>query len=523
MILLSSGLAQESKDRTAQVKQEEEVDYHTKWLKEDVRYIISNEERAIFRELTTPDEKEQFIEQFWFRRDPDPRTANNEFKEEHYRRIAYANERFPSGDAGWETDRGRIYIMFGPPAEIEAQPAGGKYFRKAGEGGGSTSVYPFERWRYQYIEGVGEDVEIEFVDQSMTGEYRMAMNPGEKDALMNIPGAGLTRLEKMGLSEKAERPYFTPTASYDSPYGRLQAKDRPFARMERYFNLQRPPKIQFADLKDIVTTNVRYSQLPYKMRTSFIRLSEDKVLVLVTVEIENRDLQFTKEVGLNRAVVNVYGLVTSLSGRTMAEFESSIPVQYSDERLEQGRQSRSMYQKIMALPPGQRFKLDLVLKDSQSGQAGVVSRGIVVPKYGSTELEASSIILANSITPVPTNSDYLEQYVVGDLKIQPNVTSEYLPGQTLTLYLQIYNVAIDQASLEPQIQISYALKSNGKVVRELGHFEGETVQFFSTSRLVVVDQIPLQSILPGKYELEVKVTDQIGNKSLVTRADFTVN
>jgi hypothetical protein len=182
-----------------------------------------------------------------------------------------------------------------------------------------------------------------------------------------------------------------------------------------------------------------------------------------------------------------------------------------------------MYQKIMALPPGQRFKLDLVLKDSQSGQAGVVSRGIVVPKYGSTELEASSIILANSITPVPTNSDYLEQYVVGDLKIQPNVTSEYLPGQTLTLYLQIYNVAIDQASLEPQIQISYALKSNGKVVRELGHFEGETVQFFSTSRLVVVDQIPLQSILPGKYELEVKVTDQIGNKSLVTRADFTVN
>ncbi len=497
--------------------------YYKKWLDEDVVYIISEEEKKVFKALQTDEERESFIEQFWLRRDPDPRTPENEFKEEHYRRIAYANERFASGIPGWKTDRGRIYIMYGPPAEIESHPSGGTYNREIWEGGGTTSTFPFERWRYRHIDGVGDDVEIEFVDASMSGEYKMAMSPDEKDALMMVPGAGLTLNEELGLSQKKDRPYFNPSAYNDGSQTYMRAKDQPFERMMQYFNLQRPPEIKFEDLKSVVTTHVTYNTLPYDLRADFIRLSSDKVLVPVTVELQNKNLEFKKEYDFNRAGVNVYGIVTSLTGRIMAEFEHTISVEYTDDKFDQGKQARSVYQKIVALPPGQRFKLDLVLKDVNSGYTGVVSRGLNVPKYDEEALQSSSIILANSVTPVPTNSDQLEQFVIGDLKIQPNVKAEYRLGQFLIPYMQVYNATIDQTSLKPSLEVTYTIKSGGKVIEELQDLAGNSVQFFSGQRVVILGKIPIKSLAPGKYSLEVKVSDLISSRTVSTEADFKVN
>src|ERR1700738_2742847 len=147
----------------------------------DVAYIINDAER------------ESFVEQFWLRRDPTPDTEENEFKEEHYRRIAYANERFASGIPGWKTDRGMIYIKFGAPDEIDSHPSGGNYQRQPDEGGGQTTTFPFERWRYRHIDDIGSNVVIEFVDRTMSGEYRLTIDPTEKDALQHTP-AGQPRL-----------------------------------------------------------------------------------------------------------------------------------------------------------------------------------------------------------------------------------------------------------------------------------------------------------------------------------------
>ena len=156
---------------------------YQKWVTEDVTYIITPKERDAFQRLTTDEEREYFIEQFWLRRDPTPATVENEFKEEHYRRIAWANEHFPGdGLIGWKSDRGRIYIVYGPPDEIESHPKGGTYQRPASEGGGEVQTYPFEQWRYHHIDGVGENVIIEFVDPARSGQYHMTSesNPDEK-------------------------------------------------------------------------------------------------------------------------------------------------------------------------------------------------------------------------------------------------------------------------------------------------------------------------------------------------------
>ena len=175
---------------------------YKKWLDEDVAYIITDEERAAFKQLSNDEERDNFIEAFWQRRDPTPDTEENEFKEEHYQRIAYANEHFAAGIPGWKTDRGRIYIVFGKADEIESHPSGGTYERPMEEGGGETSTFPFEQWRYRYIEGIGQEVIIEFVDTCMCGEYHMTMDRSEKDALLMTPNAGLTMWEQMGMAEQ---------------------------------------------------------------------------------------------------------------------------------------------------------------------------------------------------------------------------------------------------------------------------------------------------------------------------------
>src|SRR5580765_6396547 len=239
---------QDPSEKPRNVKPEVKKAYKD-WLDKDVAYIITDEERKAFKKLATDDERERFIEEFWRRRDPDPDTDENEYREEYYERIAYANEHFASGIPGWRTDRGRIYITWGKPDEVESHPSGGTYDRESYEGGGSTTTYPFERWFYRYLAGVGSGVEIEFVDPTGSGEYRIARNPDEKDAMLNIPGAGLTLSEELGLSDKANRVSGVGAVGNQN-YTREQ--DSPFARLQLMADLARPPAVKFNDLASAV-------------------------------------------------------------------------------------------------------------------------------------------------------------------------------------------------------------------------------------------------------------------------------
>ena len=503
----------------------DQVNYYKKWIDEDVVYLITEDEKATFKALRNDEERENFIEQFWIRRNPDQRLSYNPFREEHYRRIAYANQHFSSGVDGWRTDRGRIYIMYGPPDEIETHPTGGMYYRRRSEGGGMTSTVPWERWWYRNIEGVGSDIEIEFVDPTNSGEYRMAMDPGEKDALTHVPGVGLTTAEELGLADKRDRPYLNPAAWHDETNpnrANMWEKDSPFSRMEQYFNLQRPPQIKYEDLKVAVSTRVSYNPLPYSVRTDYVKLSSDKVLVPITVDIGNANLEFKKEMDVNRASLNVYGMVTTLTGRIAWEFEEEIAAEFSDENFDKGKDQRSQFQKIISLTPGQRYKLDLVLKDVNSEKMGTQTIPIVVPKYGEGALQSSSIILARSVKKAPASMDRLEQYVLGDLKVVPMVHTEYLPGQNLIPYMQIYNVAIDQTDLKPVLEVTYTLKQGEKVLAQVEDLSGSTIQLFSGERVVLLAQIPLIDFMPGDYTLEIAVHDVIANRSHVTSTGFTV-
>src|SRR5438445_1814289 len=330
---LKRTITEKQKKQNAKSLKQELSKTYKKWMDEDVRWIITDEERAAFKQLSNDEERDQFIEAFWQRRDPTPDTVENEFKDEHYRRIAYANEHFAAGIPGWKTDRGKIYIMYGPADEIESHPAGGSYQRPMEEGGGETSTFPFEHWRYRYLEGIGQEVIIEFVDTCMCGDYHMTMDRSEKDALLYTPNAGLTLYEQMGIANKASR--FTQGGVERlgaSPFNHdMQSKE--FDRLEQYAKLNRPPAVKFKDLEEVVSHKINMNLMPFDVRADFVRVTGDTVLVPVTLQIKNRDLTFQNKDGIQRGTVNIFGRVSTLSGRIAQTFEDTVQVDVPTELL----------------------------------------------------------------------------------------------------------------------------------------------------------------------------------------------
>jgi GWxTD domain-containing protein len=504
------------------LQREEAEEYFQNWLNEDVFYIITSEERAVFENLTTVDEKEQFVEQFWFRRDPDPRTADNEFRAEHYRRIAYANEKFGSGLPGWQTDRGRIYIIHGPPTEIESHPTGGIYERPMSEGGGSTNTFPFEVWRYRYIEGVGDDVRLEFVDTTMAGEYRLSYRPEDKDALLHVPGAGLTMAETYGLAGKADRPYFSVGGMDSYPMMHYSARDSFFARYETYARVQRPAEIKYPDLKELVTVNVDYADLPFSIREDYFRLNDKQVLAPVTVQTENKQLKFRQEGDRNVARLAVYGIVTSIGNRVVYEFEDDVLVSHGLQDLEAALSQKSIYQRIIPLDDKMRYKLDLIVQDLHSGQTGVVRRPLIPPSFQTEKIAASSLVLSDSVRIIDTIPEEVEKFVLGDVKIYPSLANEFTSDRPLGVYFQLYNVQIDQSTLLPSLVVTISVFKDGELLGQLSAAQGEWVQFYSGQRIVILKLIGLEGMEPGEYQIKVEVQDRLNEQQLELNDRFTI-
>ncbi len=511
----------ERRKREQRLRKELEAPFR-KWLREDVAYIITDEERAAFKRLQTAEEMEQFIEQFWLRRDPTPDTAENEFKEEHYRRIAYANERFASGIPGWKTDRGRIYITFGPPDEIESHPSGGSYVRPWEEGGGTTSTYPFEIWRYRWIEGVGSDILIEFVDPTMTGEYRMTMDPSEKDALLYVPNAGLTLLEEMGITSKADRFSRTDGTRLGTGDMPLPHRMNQFERLRIYADLQKPPPIKFKDLEAAVTSTIKYNLLPMQARADYIRMTNSTVLTNITLQFDRKDLQFEDKNGVSKAIINIYGRITSMSRRVVNVFEDVVTTEFPTQLLGEAAKGSSIYQKSIPLPPG-TYRLNVVAKDVVSGNMNNYEMALRVPYYEDEELGMSSLILADLIEKVPTRSIGTGQFVIGTSKVRPRIGETFRRTEKMGIYLQLYNFALDEETKKPNATIEYEVVKNGdnqkifEFVEELASLEDA-----SATQTTIEKVLPLQNLEPGEYTLRINVTDRVRNATLQPEATFRI-
>jgi GWxTD domain-containing protein len=507
------------KEKAKESQEEKLKSVYKRWIDEDVSGIITDEERKIFDSLKTDDEREQFIEGFWYRRDPDPDTDVNEYREEYYQRIAYANEHFASGIPGWKTDRGRIYIMFGKADEIETHPSGGSYDRPAWEGGGSTSTYPFEIWRYRYIEGVGSDVEIEFVDPTGSGEYRIARSPDEKDALLYTPNAGLTLSEQLGLTTKADRIAYGGFGGggQGNQLFSQRAKDNPFEKLDRLNKLSRPPKVNFNDLKGIAESDLpkpSFDVLSAALNINLLRVTDAAALTSFTVEMENQDLVYKEVGGLPQAAINIFAKITNVSGRRARMFEDVVTSSFTPEALAIGQQQKSTYNNSIVLTPG-NYKIDVVVRDVNSGKTGVLRKGFTVPKYEEGKLSTSTLILASKIEPLNWRLTS-GRFVLGSLKVIPNATGEFKQDQTLGIYMQVYNVGIDQATLRPSADIEYVISQKSEVVMRIKEDGKNGFSSINSQQMTLARLVPLKDVKPGFYDVQVTIKDNVLNQTLTT-------
>ncbi len=525
---LKRPLSQKERERQAKALKEELSKEDKHWLNEDVTYIITDEEREAFKKLATAEEREAFIENFWLRRDPTPDTPENEYKEEHYRRIAYANEHFAAGVPGWKTDRGHIYIVFGKPDEIDAHPSGGMYERPMEEGGGSTSTYPFETWRYRYLEGVGQEVMIEFVDTCMCGEYHMTIDRSEKDALLTVPGAGLTMYEAMGMANKADR--FTRGGLERlgvGPGDNSSLQSQQFDRLEQMAKLLRPPEVKFKDLEEVVTHKISVNLMPFDVRADFVRVTGDTDLVPVTVQVKNRDVTFANKEGISTGTVNIFGRVTNLTGRVIQTFEDTVQVQQPTELLPKVMDNASVYWKALPLRPG-LYKLDIVVKDVTGDRMGHWSKGLRVPEYSDEKLASSTLILADKMEKVPSKEIGAGNFVIGSTRVRPRVEpangqpATFKRDQKLNFWMQVYNLGIDQQTRRPNATFEYEIVNVATNKPVVNAVESTTQMTNPGEQVTLEKSLSLASLQPGLYRLTIKVNDEVAKQKISPTARFVV-
>jgi GWxTD domain-containing protein len=521
---LKRSLTQEQKKKNSKALKQELSGTYKKWLKEDVVYIITPEEVSAFKALSNDEERDQFIENFWLRRDPTPDTPENEYKEEHYRRIAYANEHFGAGLPGWKTDRGRIYIIWGAPDQIESHPTGGTWDRPQEQGGGTTSTYPYEDWRYRYLEGIQENVELEFVDPCSCGDYHLTSDPNEKDALLHTPG-GSTMYEQMGIGNRANR--MDPYAPNTSPESGIESS-KEFDKMEMMAKVQAPPPVKFKDLEEVVSHKISVNLMPFEVRTDFVKVTGDTVLVPVTLQIKNKDITFVSKDGIQRGTVNIFGRVTGITGKVAQTFEDTVQVDVPQELLEKTVEHSSLYWKAVPLRPG-RYRIDLVVKDVNGDRVGTWSRGIAVPEYNEDKLASSSLILSDKMEKVATKSVGSGSFVLGETKLEyPHLDgadgkpASFKKDQRMALWMQVYNLQQDDKTKKPSANIEYEivnLANNQSVV----HSTESTDTMGNLGDQVTLEKtVSLSSLQPGLYRLTIKVDDNVSKQQISPSVRFAV-
>ena len=520
-VLTVTGQKNQPTKAQQQAKQKEEGgNYLRKWNQEEVPYIINSEEEDAFKKLKTDEEREQFIESFWLRRDPSPETFDNEYRDEYYRRIVQANEKFTSGIPGWKTDRGRIYIMHGPPDEVETHAMGGTYIRDNDEGGGRTNTFPFERWRYRNIEGMGNNIILEFVDSSMSGEYRLEFDPSAKDALLHVPGVGLTDYEeRMGL-DKADR-LNRDFAMAGNPMGTGVRGKNQFDLIQQYNDIKQAPTIKYKDLEADVKTHLSYNVLPFNYRADFLKITEEQVMVPITIQVAEKYLTFKESTSSDGAKVmvatgRIEGQITNLTGKVIQPIEDHFEVMRLAASM--SPDGVQVYQKVVYLKPG-LYRLFLLVNDAKSNNSGTIDTRLEVKRFPEGNLSASSLILADLVDTLPPRATDT-QWRIGNLKVRPSVNKSFRSDQSMNLFAQVYGLQLDAQTKKPAVNTEVLITRDGQEVRKMSD---EWAEFAGAGQQMNFrKEIAMKDFAPGEYRVEVKITDKLSSAPLVLTDKFTV-
>jgi hypothetical protein len=302
--------------------------------------------------------------------------------------------------------------------------------------------------------------------------------------------------------------------------GEEPASMNEFNRLELYAKIFQPPPVKFKDLEAIVTSRIIRDQLPFQYRFDFLKITDGTDLVPVTLEVPNREMSFKEKDGVQSATLDIFGRVSTLGGRIAQTFEDTVNQQIPSSLLQKSLDGRSVYQKAVPLRPG-LYRLDLVVKDVNSGNVGVINTRLAVPQYSDTKLSSSTLILADEIAGVSARDIGLGQFVLGDVKVRPRLSNVFKTDETLGFYMQVYNLTMDPKMHHSNASVSYLVTgADKKVVLQQ---TDTAAQLGDTGEQINIEKkLPLASFVPGHYKLQITVHDNVSEQDLVQSAEFNV-
>jgi hypothetical protein len=301
----------------------------------------------------------------------------------------------------------------------------------------------------------------------------------------------------------------------------MRAKDQPFEKLDLLAKLQRPPKVKYNDLAALANESelpkASFDVLNADFVITQLRVTENAVLTSFTVQMENQDLVFKDVGGIQQAAVNIYARITNAAGRRVGQFERLVTAASTAEALEAYQRTASGFMENLVLQPG-IYKIDLVVRDVNSGKTGVRKQGFQVNKYEEGKLATSTLILASSIQPL-TGRLATGQFVFGSLKVIPTASANFKTAQSLGIYMQVYNVAIDQATLKPSVDIEYVITQRDKEVMRIKEDGKNGLSAINSQQITLAQLIPLKDFKPGSYDVHVVIKDNVANQMITTPKD----
>jgi len=365
----------------------------------------------------------------------------------------------------------------------------------------------------------------------MCGDYHMTIDRSEKDALKHTPGAGQTLYEQTGQAKQADR--FSGGGLEQLGKGPMseQQQSKQFDRLDQFAKLMAPPVIKFKDMEAFMTTSKILTGPPFlfDVRTDYVKVTNETILVPLTLQIKNSDITFVTKDGVSTGTVNILGRVTNLNHKIIQTFEEPVSVQVPSELLARKRNDLSVYWQSMPLRPG-LYKVDIVIKDvNNPDHIGRWERSLNVPRYDDDRLSASSLILAGQMERVPSRDIGTGRFVIGDTHIVPRVASgvtvpvTYHRAQNLNFWMQVYNLGIDEKSKQNGATIEYQILdlATNQAILQTQELTSKTNP--NSDQVTIEKSLPLASLQPGKYQVNIKVNDGITKQQIAESAAFIVD
>jgi len=481
------------------------------WLEEEVVYIISPKEKDVFLQLSNDRERDMFITAFWKARDDDPSSLENKFKEEHYRRIEYANKNFGRGlkAGGWRSDMGRIYITLGEPKTID------RYENE-------TALYPMVVWFYSGITGGGlpTSFNVVFFKKDAAGDYIIysPIRDGPQKLMPFYNGDMTNYLQAWG-----EMNLIDPTLADISMSlipGEYIAGMNPSPSSDILINQKIPKKgydsvksayaEKLLKYKDIV--EVEYTA-NYIESDALIQVSRDPAgRAFVHYLIEPARLSIERYEGLYRTVFDVNGIVSDAAGKTVYQFDRRVPLELNGEQFAKIGDRHVSFQDAFPLIEGD-YKLSLLWKNTVSKEFTSVEVAVTIPPARSLTLSAP--ILAYKVVRNPAFAGQVKPFTVGDTQLVASPRNDFSVQDTLTLFCELGGLTEE---MKARGSLSITLNRNDQAVAAMSKpLTG------ATDPLRVMEAFPLANFPPDYYTANVAILDSAKTDVLSTKTSFYIS